>query len=111
MTIFNVVLLKHIEDMTLTRSVGFHRSFYFSHIVLRVGDCCVKAITEITNKTFYTRETTNSYASSEDKLSDIKIEIERWWQEYFSKGKKQMSIEREYRTALSSLSEWLKFPL
>lgn len=88
------VELQHIEDSTLTRSVGYHRNFYFSHHVLRVGDCCLRAVMDITKKSFYQRTTTNSYASAENQLPSIKEQIEQWWQTFNSKGKKQMSFER-----------------
>ena len=32
-------LIEALDDERFTRAVGCHRSFYFSHFVLRVGDC------------------------------------------------------------------------
>jgi hypothetical protein len=40
-------LIDHIDDDTFTRSVEFHRSFYFSHRVLRVRDCVMPILDEI----------------------------------------------------------------
>lgn len=41
------LLIDHIDDDTFTRSVGFHRDFYFSHRVLRVSDCVKTILHEI----------------------------------------------------------------
>ena len=41
------LLIDHVDDDTLTRSVGYHRSFYFSHHVLRVSDCVKTILHEI----------------------------------------------------------------
>jgi hypothetical protein len=34
-------LIDSVDDDRFTRCVEFHRSFYFSHRVIRVGECCV----------------------------------------------------------------------
>ncbi|TWU01015.1 hypothetical protein [Stieleria varia] len=41
------MLIEHVDDDTFTRSVGFHRDFYFSHHVLRVSDCVKTILQEI----------------------------------------------------------------
>ena len=40
-------LIEVLEDQGFTRSVGYHRNFYFSHHVLRVGDCAERILSLI----------------------------------------------------------------
>lgn len=48
------LLIDHVDDDTLTRSVRYWRSFRFSHCVLRVSDCVKTILREIapTGRTF-----------------------------------------------------------
>lgn len=41
------LLIDHIDDDTLTRSVDYGRNFTFSHRVLTVGDCCRQIVNAI----------------------------------------------------------------
>lgn len=47
-------LIESVDDDRFTRSIGYHRNFYFSHHVIRVGECCMRIIDEIrpTERTF-----------------------------------------------------------
>src|SRR4029077_20857770 len=47
-------LIEHLDDQRFTRSVGFHRNFYFSHHVLRVSDCALEILEEIAAQHFWT---------------------------------------------------------
>jgi len=69
-------LITALDDKTFTRSVGYHRNFYFSHTVLRVGDCASAILQRITGRALYQRKAT-----------------EIWWGEFQKKGEKQMLIE------------------
>ena len=80
-------LIAVIDDQRFTRSVGFHRSFYFSHRVLRVGHCAVAIIEAISGEQFFDR----TYVSPVT-VSATKSLIERWWLAYQSKGEKQVLI-------------------
>ncbi|WP_149341877.1 hypothetical protein [Gimesia chilikensis] len=40
-------LIDAVDDNSFTRCVGFHRNFYFSHHVIRVGECCQTIIDRI----------------------------------------------------------------
>jgi len=40
-------LIDAVDDNSFTRCVGYHRNFYFSHHVIRVGDCCQTIIDRI----------------------------------------------------------------
>lgn len=41
------LLIDHIDDKTLTRSVGYWRDFTYSHHVLTVGECCKQILDKI----------------------------------------------------------------
>jgi hypothetical protein len=45
-------LIDVFDDDSFTRSVGYHRDFYFSHRVLRVADCARAALARITGESF-----------------------------------------------------------
>ena len=45
-------LIEHLDDARFTRSVGFHRDFYFSHHVLRVSDCALEILEHIASRGF-----------------------------------------------------------
>lgn len=74
-------LIKSLDDQRLTRSVGFHRDFYFSHHVLRVGNCAEQILSRIANRGF----------------SEGKEQVETWWNEVQKKGEKQVLIEATMR--------------
>lgn len=88
-------LIEHLDDERFTRSVGYHRNFYFSHHVLRVSDCAQAIIARIASRNFYTPR------SGKKKPVDPKAAIRKWWAEIQKKGEKQVLIEAtesgEYR--------------
>ena len=86
-------LIKSLEDQRLTRSVGYHRDFYFSHHVLRVGDCIEQILCRIANRGFYEGRTTNSAMVKDGQQATVKEQVERWWNEVQKKGEKQVLIE------------------
>jgi hypothetical protein len=49
-------------DDTFTRSVGYHRDFYFSHRVLRIGDAAHQILWAITGVWFPTRAAAEDFA-------------------------------------------------
>jgi len=86
-------LIEVLDDRRFSRSVGFHRNFYFSHHVLRVGDCALAIIERIAGRSFYSRRTTNSEMIKEGQESEVKKEVRRWWDGVQTKGEKQVLIE------------------
>lgn len=86
-------LIEVVDDKRFTRSVGYHRNFYFSHHVLRVGDCAVKILERIASRRFYHRTYTNSEMVKDGEDSERKKLIQEWWAEVQSKGIKQVLIE------------------
>ncbi len=75
-------LIEAMEDHRFTRSVGYHRDFYFSHTVLRVGECAEAIIVSIAQRSFRDREKNNS-----------EQEVRLWWDEFQKKGEEQVLIE------------------
>ena len=86
-------LIDVLDDRRFTRSVGFHRDFYFSHHVLRVGDCALAIIERIAGRSFYARRTTSSEMMKEGQESEVRKEIRKWWGEVQAKGEKQVLVE------------------
>ena len=74
-------LIEALSDRRFTRSVGYHRNFYFSHHVLRVGDCSRIILEQIANRSFHSKE------------GSVKQQVTDWWAAIESKGEKAVLIE------------------
>lgn len=72
-------LIEHLEDDTLTRSVGYGRDFRFSHEALRVRDCARAILHRISALPY------DGYFTP--------YKVETWWKEFQKKGEKQSLIE------------------
>lgn len=86
-------LIEAIEDPRFTRSVGFQRSFFFSHYVLRVGDCALTILERITGRSLWPGTSTFSYLTKDRKTGEAKKKVEAWYEEFQKKGEKRMLIE------------------
>ena len=86
-------LIDALGDERFTRSVGYHRDFYFSHHVLRVGDCAEKILCRIANRDFYQPTYTNAGMLKDDEQLAVKAQVKEWWREVKKKGEKQVLIE------------------
>jgi len=86
-------LIEALEDERFTRSVEYHRDFYFSHYALTVGDAALDIIEEISGRNFNTLYYTGAKMVWENRDALIKAEIEAWWREFQKKGEKQLLIE------------------
>ena len=86
-------LIEVLEDQGFTRSVGYHRNFYFSHHVLRVGDCAERILCRIAGRNFYQRTYTNGAMAKDGQATSIKKQIEAWWKEVKTKGEEQVLVE------------------
>jgi hypothetical protein len=93
-------LIAALGDPTFSRSVGYHRDFYFSHTVLTVGDCTQAILRRITGKSFFEPRSTFSYMSKDGEIAATRKASETWWADYQKKGEKQMLID-----AISSPSQ------
>ena len=74
-------LIEALDDQRFTRSVGYHRNFYFSHRVLRVGECSRIILERIANRSFHSKE------------GSVKQQVTDWWAAIESKGEKAVLIE------------------
>jgi len=79
-------LIEVVDDRRPTRSVGYHRDFYFSHYVLTIGDCAIAIIQQIAQRPFYERRSTSGAAVKDGQASAIKVEMRRWWATLQAKG-------------------------
>lgn len=86
-------LIEVLEDKRFTRSVGYHRDFYFSHHVLRYGDAAEQIVCRIANRDFYQRTYTNGGMTKDGEATTVKQRVEEWWKEVQEKGEKQVLIE------------------
>ena len=86
-------LIEALTDRRLSRSVGCHRSFHFSHTVLTVGDCAQQILNRIAGRSFYERASTSGYMTNELKEELVQNTAREWWAEFQRKGKKQMLID------------------
>ncbi len=86
-------LIEALDDERFTRSVGYHRDFYFSHHVLRVADCAERILSDIAARRFYRRTHTNGAMFKDGKGASVKVEIWAWYNEVRKKGEKRMLIE------------------
>ncbi len=75
-------LLKVLEDKTLTRSVGFHRSFYFSHKIYRVGDCARDIINKIAGRSFPHKTRAEFHQCAR-----------QWWKQIQTRGERSVLAE------------------
>jgi hypothetical protein len=90
-------LIDALEDHRFTRSVGFHRDFYFSHYVLRVGDCALDILERIAERTFWQSTSTFSYMTLDNQTAGTKEKVQAWYAELQKKGEKRLLIEATER--------------
>jgi len=86
-------LIAALDSDTFSRSVGYHRNFYFSHTVLTVGDCASQILQRITGRSFFVPGSTYSYMSKAEKTSSRRRAAEVWWDEFQQKGEMQVLID------------------
>ena len=97
-------LIEALDDITFSRSVGYHRDFYFSHYVLRVGDCVQSILTRITGKSMYSRTYTNGYMLKDNQESEAKTIARAWWQNFQLKGEKVVLSEAVEKADYESIT-------
>ncbi len=81
-----------LGDGTFSRSVGYHRDFYFSHLVLTVGDCALQILERIAGRSFSERRTTASYLSKDGDLAATRAAVESWRRSIGTAGERQVLI-------------------
>ena len=93
-------LIAALDDPTFTRSVGYHRNFYFSHTVLTVGDCAAFILNRIAGKAFYTSQSTSSYLSKDGNVAQVRKEPRRGGPISRAKARSSCSLRRPRRETL-----------
>ena len=86
-------LVAALDDPTFSRSVGYHRDFYFSHVVLTVGDCALQILERVAGRSVSERRTTSSYLSKDGDLAATRKAVEGWWHQVGTKGDRQVLVE------------------
>lgn len=86
-------LIKHVGDRDFTRSVTFGRDFYFSHNILRVGDCAISIISKIACRGWNDLTAANGAIMTAGQAAEIKKLIQEWWSVVQKKGEKQFLID------------------
>lgn len=82
-------LIDALSDRRFTRSVSYWQNVYFSHRVLRIGDCALAILERISGQPFYSRTFHNEDFSVADK-HDV---VRQWWSDIQEKGEKRILIE------------------
>lgn len=86
-------LIAALDDSRFTRSVGFHRDFYFSHHVLCVADCAQAILSRIAGRTFYQAQTTSGCMTKDGKAASTRRLVQAWWDGLQKKGERQALID------------------
>ena len=85
-------LIEVLGDDRFSRSVGFHRDNYFSHFVLRVGDCAEAILSRIAHRPFYA-QTSDGAMLKDGQGEATKRKVQEWWSKMQQKGEKQLLVE------------------
>lgn len=103
-------LISALSDRRLTRSVGFHRDFYFSHDVLTVGDAAEQILERITGRSF----DTSREESEEVRIAALQKAVQEWHAELVAKGERHClreAVKRGDQTSVDLAPRLLeKFP-
>ena len=90
-----------LGDERLTRSVGCHRSFYFSHRVLTVGDAAEQLLERIASRSFDTADRSESPAAQ---AAAVRQNALAWHAELTAKGERACLVEAVERAVGPSVS-------
>lgn len=86
-------LIDALDDDRFTRSVGYHRNFYFSHFVLRVGDCAEAVLSRIACRPFWVSKSSSGAMLKDGQADDTRRQVQQWWADVQKKGEKQVLAE------------------
>jgi len=79
-----------LSDERLSRSVGYHRNFYFSHTVLTVGDAAKQILERIASRRF---DDGKEYDCKAARTEAIRKAVLAWHSELLAKGERAYLIE------------------
>ena len=92
-------LIEVLGDDRLTYSVGYHRNFYFSHEVLRVGDAAQQVIEKIGGVNLNQGIEVRMFGEDPKRYGEgglrkaIQADARRWWEAFSAKGEKRFLID------------------
>lgn len=86
-------LIEAIEDRRFSRSIGYVRSHFFSHHVLRIGDCAHLILAVIAGRGFYGERDKSGKLVYEGGESTPKKMIAAWYAELRKKGEKGLLVD------------------
>jgi len=81
-------LIKAVDSQTLTRSVQFHRDFYFSHEVLTAGECVEQILYRLTGRDFQPPSGT----PNEQRATALKKVLADWWEPFKNLSEKEILV-------------------
>lgn len=87
------LLINALEDKRFTWSVGYARDYFFSHYVLRVGDCALETLELIAARRFYSSGGYHCMTSDDKDIRSTQQKVKAWWKELQKKGEKQLLID------------------
>src|SRR5262249_11643306 len=67
-------------------------SYYYSHFVLRVGDCAAEILGQIAGRSFYTRRSTSGAMLKDGDALEVRRRAEAWWAEFQRDGERQSLV-------------------
>lgn len=92
-------LIEAMLDDRLTYGVGYHRDFYFSHEVMRVGEAAQEVFEKISGTNLATQPVVRVFGedpapfSKEDGRRSLQEAARRWRREFEAKGERQFMID------------------
>jgi hypothetical protein len=92
-------LIEAMGDERLTYGVGFHRDFYFSHEVMRVGEAAQEVFEKISGVQLANQPVVRVFGedpatfSEDDGRKSLQEAARRWWREFEAKGERRFLIE------------------
>lgn len=99
------VLIEHIDDDTLTRTLRYHRDYYFGHQIATVGDVAVEIIEGIASRTFRVPQESHLYKTPEEVEATQKL-VREWWADVDDLSQRQQLLH-DLANADESQSNWI----
>jgi hypothetical protein len=104
-------LIAALDDCRFTRCLGHHRSYYFSHYLLRIGDCALAVLERIAGQSFWRPRNTWAAMFKDGEAEATRRKVVAWWESVQVRGEGEVLAEvvragdRNSITAAGSLVE------
>jgi hypothetical protein len=86
-------LIAALDDRRFTRCIGWHRSFYFSHYLLRVGDCAEAVLAKIAGRIFWQSRSTSGAMVKDGEAEAARRKVVAWWESLRARGEVETLAE------------------